>query len=190
MAERIQQPPAPVAEAESQPDERVPAGVVLNLDRFKLLLSSLRDRATEDRAKAAGEVIDLLIAMRDPGHDAAEAAVILQQLDLQTLSGVVDAEGRNARKEAVETLMTMGFPHALKISPEDFEWARDFVAGTPHQRARKQMAITFVAMFVCLLLAVVSGKLDWPKELTGVLAGGGLMSMLLLFVAGSNLRDS
>jgi hypothetical protein len=190
VAERIQEPLASGSDT-AQPDERVPAGVVLNLDRFKVLLAGVLDRAPEDRAKVAGEIIDLLIAMRDPGHDAAEAAVILKQLDLKSFSGVIDAEGRNARKEAVETLMHMGFPHALKISPEDFEWAREVVSGTPPgQRAARQKLVVFGTMFASMGLAIISAKLGLPSELSGVLAGASVSAFIFLIVSASNERKT
>ena len=65
---------------------------------------------------------------KEIGNDDAEATEILLQLSLDTLTALTDKKGRNCRKEAVETLLHMGFPHALKVSPEDFEFARRYVA--------------------------------------------------------------
>jgi hypothetical protein len=180
VSERTQQPVASVEGA--QPDERVPARVVLDLDRFKLLLDGLLARQPEDRARVAGEIIDLLIAMRAPGHDVAESAVILKQLDLKSLSGVIDAEGRNARKEAVETLMAMGFPHALKISPEDFEWARGDALGDWRWRSIKRAALAMAALFGGVALTLVAISTNLQKELAGVAFGGGVLAFIILIV--------
>lgn len=103
--EREAQPPQPVdAPAQGlKPHQRV---------------QSLAAQARSD-ADAAEALVDALIAMRAPGDEADEARVVLQHLDAKSLDGIIDAKGRRAKHEAVETLLSLGFPHALNVSPED-----------------------------------------------------------------------
>ena len=77
-----------------------------------------------NRMAIAARINALLIAMRQPGNEAAEAKAILGELDVSALDGLVDGHGRDCRKEAVETLLACGFPHALEVSPEDLAHAR------------------------------------------------------------------
>ena len=89
-------------------------------------------RAVEglDRLAIAKKINDLLIALRAPGNEAAEAQAVLGELDVSALDGLIDGHGRDCRKEAVETLLACGFPHALKVAPDDLVHAR--------QTARRQ----------------------------------------------------
>lgn len=77
-----------------------------------------------DRPEAARAINELLIEMRAPGHEAEEAKALLSALDLSRLDGAKDAQGRDCRKEAVESLIACGFPHALNLSPDDLQYAR------------------------------------------------------------------
>jgi hypothetical protein len=83
-------------------------------------------RAAEglDRLQVAGRINTLLIALRAPGGESAEAHAILAELDVSALDGLVDGHGRDCRKEAVETLLACGFPHALSVDPKDLAHAR------------------------------------------------------------------
>ncbi len=88
------------------------------------LIGAARATTGLDRFVLAGKINALLIAMRAPGNEAAEAKAILEELDVSALDGLVDGEGRDCRKEAVETLLACGFPHALQVAPEDLQHAR------------------------------------------------------------------
>jgi hypothetical protein len=186
VGERTQQPI--VQHERAQPDERVPAAVALNLDRFNALLEALPRLAPEDREKSAGEIIDLLIAMRETGHDAVECAVVLEQLDLEALGRVVDPEGRNARKEAVETLMAMGFPHALKISPDDFAFARTFVIDTEHPWRRRIRRGLLVSAWLGIASALLSPFIfDARLSFIGTAGGMSVFAAVLAFAVAAHL---
>jgi hypothetical protein len=106
--------------AEGTPEgERAPSGPKPH-ERVPLLLG----RARED-AQACRELIDALIAMRAPGDEADEARVVVGALEASSLDGLRDEAGRDAKAEAVETLLSLGFPHALTVSPADLEYFRD-----------------------------------------------------------------
>lgn len=128
MSERSRSTPSVAGEA-AQPDERVPERSGPDLERFKVAVAAFLSAEGEERTALAGEIVDGLIAMRAPGSDEAESALVLKALDLRSFGTLVDARGRNGRKEAVETLLAMGYPHALKLSPEDLEFARTYREG-------------------------------------------------------------
>ncbi len=91
---------------------------------FLRLVSEARGASDDERARLVGELNDVLVAMRAPGNERAEAKAVLGQLDLKSLTGLVDAQGRSARAEAVQTVLTLGFPYALEVTPQDLEFAR------------------------------------------------------------------
>jgi hypothetical protein len=109
-------------------------------ERVPLLVSRARDNG-----EACRELIDALIAMRAPGDEADEARVVVAELDAKALDGLRDEAGRDAKAEAVETLLSLGFPHALSVSPEDLDYFRDAKPQTlaglvlKVQRSRKRM---------------------------------------------------
>lgn len=72
----------------------------------------------------ADRINSVLIAMRLPGNEKSEAAVILRALAEKRFHDRADAQGRDCRREAVETLLACGFPHALNVDPEDLAYAR------------------------------------------------------------------
>jgi len=92
--------------------------------RLALLIGQARAAEGLDRFVLAGKINALLIALRPAGNEAAEAKAILAELDVSALDALVDSEGRSCRKEAVETLLACGFPHALNVAPEDLNHAR------------------------------------------------------------------
>jgi hypothetical protein len=83
-------------------------------ERVRELVAQARN--DPDAAKA---LVDALIEMRAPGDEADEARVLLQHLDTKSLEGLFDERGRNVKREAVKTLLSLGFPHALNVTPED-----------------------------------------------------------------------
>ncbi len=91
---------------------------------FLRLVSEARAASGEEQQEKVGALIDTLVAMRAPGNERAEAKAVLGQLDLHALTGLVDAKGRSARREAVETVLSLGFPYALAVPPEDLAFAR------------------------------------------------------------------
>ena len=110
---------------------------VSRVARMPGLVDSLAGAPPEDKPPLAHELNELLIAMRAPGQEAAEAAVVLAALNEHKLDGAVDEAGRSCRKEAVETLLATGFPHALQVSPEDLSFARTW---RPKRNAQTEWA--------------------------------------------------
>lgn len=120
MRARQAEAPAPVdvdvaGAARHKPHQRLSAIIGLAQD----------ERDPDEQRRLSTELVETLIAMRAPGDEAEEARLLLAHLDAKTLRSLcVDAEGRSPHHEAVETLLSLGFPHALSVSPEDLELLR------------------------------------------------------------------
>ncbi|MDX2011702.1 MAG: hypothetical protein SFW67_16000 [Myxococcaceae bacterium] len=96
------------------------------LDSFPVLVQALGAASPAVRRELAGEINDVLIAMRFPGHETEEAELVMQALGSKVLHELVDAQGRSCRREAVETMMAAGFPHALLLEADDIAFAREY----------------------------------------------------------------
>jgi hypothetical protein len=116
MDERVQ-PIQPEQEERPEPES-------LDVRRFPYLVDGAKASGVADRRAIAGQINGILVAMRTKGHEADEAKVLVDALYAHQLDGLVDKDGRACRKEAVETLLASGFPHALQISHEDLQFAR------------------------------------------------------------------
>ena len=97
------------------------------LDTFPELLRALNAVPDSARPDIATRLNDVLIAMRAPGHETEEAELVMEALSSQELHDAIDTRGRSCRKEAVQTMMACGFPHALMLDPDDMAFARSFV---------------------------------------------------------------
>ena len=98
----------------------------VDVSRLPHLLGGASLATGSDREAVALQINRVLLAMRGPGHEEAESRVLVAALDEHRFDGLVDAGGRSCRKEAVDTLLACGFPHALKVSPEDLDFARRY----------------------------------------------------------------
>jgi len=98
------------------------------LDTFPDLLRALEAVPDPARPEIATRLNDVLLAMRAPGHESEESELVMEALSSKALHDVVDTRGRSCRKEAVQTMMACGFPHALLLDPDDMAFARTYVA--------------------------------------------------------------
>ena len=96
------------------------------LDTFPELLQALNAVPDSARPDIATRLNDVLIAMRAPGHETEEAELVMEALSSKELHDAIDTRGRSCRKEAVQTMMACGFPHALMLDPDDMAFARTF----------------------------------------------------------------
>jgi hypothetical protein len=100
---------------------------VQRLETFPELLRALNAVPDSARPDIATRLNDVLIAMRAPGHETEEAELVMEALSSKELHDAVDTRGRSCRKEAVQTMMACGFPHALMLDPDDMAFARRYV---------------------------------------------------------------
>lgn len=153
----------------------------VDVRRLPHLISGARASSGADRVALAGSINAVLIAMRGPGHAEDETRVIVAALDARQLDLLVDAEGRSCRKEAVETLLASGFPHALNIGPDDLAFARayrgptqsnDHSGGEQVGKARTNGAwVVALAQLLFALIFFSSGAAVGPGALTALLSG-------------------
>lgn len=124
---------------------------------FSAYVAELATASDTERRDLAGQINVVLQRMRAPGNDTAEAAAIHAALDQHALDDLFDADGRSCRREAVETLIAMGFPHALTVSPEDFAEMRrgslDSALGRERTVRRALYAVTIALALVGMLLS-------------------------------------
>lgn len=171
--QREREAPAPVDEgaAKPRPHQRLPS----------LITQAFEERDPAEQRRLTTELIDTLIAMRAPGDEQEEARLLIAHLDAKTLSRLTDATGRHAHTEAVATLLELGFPHALNVSPEDLQRFRDdegslgaeALAVRPHYAQASIIAFTAQAIGLVWCLAVATQALPWAifSTVLGVAAG-------------------
>jgi hypothetical protein len=134
------------------------------------LLDAARGTVGDVQRQNASAITALLVEMRAPGHEEAEAREVLRALDARRFDGLLDTEGKSCRKEAVETLLAMGYPQALTVSPEDLDFARTFVAQPPPREDsaarpvdRPRWVISGVMVVLAQLVQLgLGGTSGWP----------------------------
>lgn len=163
----------------TQVDARRPAEAEHpELERFQLLVAAAQSARGDERSELARAIVDRLIAMRAPANDQAEARAILKVLDLKALDGLYDAEFRDARVEAVRTLLHFGFPLALQVPPDDMAYAMERADASARAEASeppqwKQQMRTSRA--VCLWLVAAAAGLQVLAVMATRGAGLGLL---------------
>ncbi|NOJ78868.1 hypothetical protein HNV28_11025 [Myxococcus xanthus] len=119
-------PPAPVPEdATPVPLLRGTPTPPLDLPLPVLVLTEQARRVPEaERPLVAARLNLQLSRMARTGGDRLVADTFLRLLESGRLSGLVDAKGRTCRAAAVEALLSLGFPYALEVQPEDLAHLR------------------------------------------------------------------
>ncbi|MCP3163026.1 hypothetical protein [Myxococcus qinghaiensis] len=77
-----------------------------------------------DRPEAASRLNEVLAQLASGGGERQVADTLHRLLDGGRLDGLVDAEGRSCRAVAVESLLSLGFPYALEVEPDDLKHLR------------------------------------------------------------------
>jgi hypothetical protein len=102
----------------------------LDLPLPVLVLTEQARRAPEDeRPELAWRLNDLLSQMAAGGGDRQVADTFHRLLETGKLEGLVDVRGRSCRAVAVEALLSLGYPYALEVRPEDLEHLRSTSRG-------------------------------------------------------------
>lgn len=97
----------------------------LDLPLPVLVLTEQARRVPEaERPELASRLNALLEEMARGGGDREVADTFHRLLEGGKLEGLVDAQGRSCRAVAVEALLSLGFPYALEVRPEDLEHHR------------------------------------------------------------------
>ncbi|MCY1016424.1 hypothetical protein [Pyxidicoccus sp. MSG2] len=90
-----------------------------------LVLTEQARRAPEkERPELALRLNALLEQIAAEGGNRPLADTFHRLLETGKLEGLVDTRGRSCRAVAVESLLSLGFPYALEVRPEDLEHLR------------------------------------------------------------------
>lgn len=151
-AERTREPVPPVArDAEAHAGLADPRDVAFHAEaptpvpythdpkRLQAFADSARRAVSaEERRQTVHGLVELLVRLREPGNERHEAQAILELLDGQHLHDLEDARGRSARREAVETLTSLGYPWAMQVPLDDLRFASDWAR--THRAPREEPA--------------------------------------------------
>jgi hypothetical protein len=110
-----------------------------------LLVDQARDASGEERQELARRINRLLDQMVLEGGSRHVADWFHHLIESGRLEGLVDAAGHSCHTTAIQGLLSMGFPYALEVRPEDLQLVR------PQQETPKRGAfLTPLATTVAL----------------------------------------
>ncbi len=92
------------------------------------LIQRARNASGEERAWLCTLVNRALAALSAAPDKDRQAALLLEMLDDEALHGLEDERKVPCRAVAVEALLTIGYPWALQLEPEDVQFLRDHPA--------------------------------------------------------------
>ena len=88
------------------------------------LLQQARDASGDERQEWADALNALLAAPPAAADRDAWGAALTDLLDEGAFDGFVDTDGVNCRHRAVESLLALGYPWALHVTPADLDRRR------------------------------------------------------------------
>nr|WP_240462391.1 hypothetical protein [Myxococcus sp. CA018] len=156
----------------------------LDLPLPVLVLTEQARRVPEAERPLVAARLNLQLArMARTGGDRLVADTFLRLLESGRLTGLVDAKGRTCRAAAVEALLSLGFPYALEVQPEDLEHLR---ANTQQRKAQRLKPGTCMAVLVGGIGAQVVHEALFPKGDASLLTsqlGLSLLAVAALWLA-------
>ena len=143
-------------------DELVPSLAPFEADAPPLArwAEAARDQSGEPRATALTELTAAL-----DGLGASHADVLVDLIDSERLEGLTARDGRPMKEVAVERLLALGFPHALRVHPETLTEVRE------GQRLRRQLKWRRVVAVGLVLANVYLWRWYWLEWLASLLKG-------------------
>ena len=128
MSVVVRPPPISGQEVEEQPLENlgpIPSDARMTLSE---LIQRARNAEGEERSWLCTLVNRSLAALSTAPDKDRQAALLLEMLDDEALHGLEDERRVPCRAVAVEALLTIGYPWALQLEPEDVQFLRDHPA--------------------------------------------------------------
>ncbi|QSQ18315.1 hypothetical protein JY572_19340 [Myxococcus landrumensis] len=174
-------PPPPEAVTRSTPPVELPLPVLVRVEQ------ALKAPDAE-RAEAAARLNEVLVELASGGGERQVADTLHRLLAGGKLEGLVDAEGRSCRAVAVEALLSLGFPYALEVEPEDLHHLRSNASSRPRRNKGPLdfgpgvMATVFLGGAAAQLLE----ELALPSRAPGMLTfqvGLGVLALVALLLA-------
>ncbi|MFY1824709.1 hypothetical protein ACN47A_02225 [Myxococcus fulvus] len=143
--------PAPALLGRPTPPVELPLPVLVRVEQAVAASDA-------ERPEAAARLNEVLAQLAQGGGERQVADTLHRLLDSGRLEGLVDARGRSCRAVAVEALLSLGFPYALEVQPEDLKHLRSNNASRPKGRP---------------------GALDFGPEVPALVLGGGLFAQVV-----------
>lgn len=149
------------------------------------LIQRARNASAEERLLLCTRINRALAALSSAADKDRQAALLLEMLDDEALHGLEDERRVPCRAVAVEALLTIGYPWALQLEPEDVQFLRDNPAfartALPLARIFSGLAGAGAAAFVVVSLTQIQSwwmtqLVSSPSEL--VLVGSLLTTIL------------
>ncbi|HYV48276.1 MAG TPA: hypothetical protein VFA20_25625 [Myxococcaceae bacterium] len=172
-------PESAMAVTSSAPDRLAPVeperGFTPPLERLPVLLQRADAAAAGDARRAATAELNAVLGQmaRYPSRPAAD--LLLRWLDQGALKDLQDAEGLTARAAAAAAVLSMGYPYALEISPDDLDHLR---ARSAAVRGPGGAVGALMMMVVTSLIAVVQLATE-----PGVQGVGNAVGLLVAMMA-------
>jgi len=156
-------------------------------------LAALQQRAestTGDARRSAVSELNTLLAQlsRHPSRPLAD--FLLRWLDKGTLADLEDAEGQTSRAAATAAVLTMGYPYALEISPDDLDHLRERSAVSGTGGTLASFLVVAVTSGFSLLQLWTEGRWTWHLAHLGPVLAllGSMMAVVLTRPRGSGRR--
>ncbi|HZN94034.1 MAG TPA: hypothetical protein VFB81_15080 [Myxococcales bacterium] len=147
------------------------------VERLSTLLQKA-DAATGDaRRSATGELNELLGQMsRFASRPVAD--LLLRWLDQGSLTDLEDGDGQTARAAATAAVLSMGYPYALEISPDDLDHLREHTA--PDSSLGGSLAATLVVGITSAFAGTELVAQGWRGHLSHM---GALLAVIGTMIA-------
>jgi hypothetical protein len=151
-----------------------------------VLTEQARRASAEERPALASRLNTLLEQMAGEGGDRQVADTFHRLLESGKLEGLVDPGGRSCRAVAVESLLSLGFPYALEVRPEDLEHLRASGHGGPAWKGLQKVPLPSLLVLLAGLGTQYVQELlvtDTPDGPLTVQVGLSLLAMMALWLA-------
>jgi hypothetical protein len=146
--------PPVVGERERQPEQRVEAvpapGVSAPLDA----LQRARNSEGDERLELAGRLNALLRRRASDAEREEWAQFLLEKLDDEAFHDLYDSDGVSCRAVAVDAVLSLGFPWALHLEPDDLEYLRTVRPSRLPSSGWRAMAVVTGVLAALFALAV------------------------------------
>jgi hypothetical protein len=124
----------------------VPSLPALEDSHLAVPLESLVERARASSGVVGEETVrELNAALRTLLPTEANGHALIRILDAEQLGGLEDESGTSSRAIAIEALLRLGYPWALRVRPEDLQWYRDTLAAANRKRWYIALSLLSVA---------------------------------------------
>ena len=134
-----------------------------------------------ERPELALRLNTLLEQMAAEGGSREVADVFHRLLETGKLEGLVDTHGRTCRAVAVEALLSLGFPYALEVRPEDLEHLR--ASGHGGMRLGPAIPGTVLVLGLVAQVAQELSRSGGPDSLVTTQVGLSALALVALMLA-------